>query len=244
MQLLTSSSDTDLRLLELGALKLLDVARLASLCLVLLAPGLAVCGGKGPGGDAAAALPPSALTPPLEEMKVRWDGSRSEAGGMKTFDSPRFGMTRDAGGRAHTGLDLEAPVGTPVFAVADGVVDLARYGDTLFGNDVLLVFRPTQRMLSYLARVGSPDDDGVLFAHYAHLSAVFVETGQVVKRGTMVGRTGTTGNADQKYPHLHFEVRKIRWPGVGLAGLRNRIDPERMFKVDFSTPVEAVTRGR
>jgi murein DD-endopeptidase MepM/ murein hydrolase activator NlpD len=186
-------------------------------------------------------LEPSPLVPPLDDMKVRWDGTRVEASGMKSFDSPRFGMTRDGGGRAHTGLDLDAPVGTPVFAVADGVIDLARYGDALYGADILLAFRPTQAILTYLERTGAGDDDGVLFAHYAHLSAVFVETGQRVGRGTMIGRTGATGNADQKYPHLHFEVRKTRWPGIGLAGLRNRIDPESLFKVDFSTPVEAAT---
>jgi murein DD-endopeptidase MepM/ murein hydrolase activator NlpD len=189
-------------------------------------------------------LLPSALTPPLQEMKVRWDGSRVEASGLKSFDSPRFGLTRDGGGRAHAGLDLEAPVGTPVFAVADGVIDLARYGDALYGHDILLAFRPTEAIATYLARTGSGDDDGVLFAHYAHLSAVFVETGQRVGRGAIIGRTGTTGNADQKYPHLHFEVRKTRWPGAGAAGLRGRIDPELLFKVDFSMPVEAATRGR
>lgn len=199
-----------------------------------------------PPKDAAWAgrLTPSALTPPLPEMKVRWDGRQSTGGGMKTFDSPRFGMTRDGGGRAHAGVDLDAPVGTPVYAVADGVVELARFSDPLYGADILLAFRPTPTILTYLARTGHADDDGVLFAHYAHLSAVFVETGQTVQRGTTIGRTGTSGNADQKYPHLHFEVRKTRLPGAGPAGLRNRIDPESLFQVDFSTPVEAVTRGR
>jgi murein DD-endopeptidase MepM/ murein hydrolase activator NlpD len=192
---------------------------------------------------ALARLPPSALSPPLHDMKVRWDGSKVEPSGMRSFDSPRFGMTRDAGGRAHAGLDLEAAVGTPVFAVADGIIDQARYGDPHYGADILLVFRPAPQVLAYLARVGSGDDDGVLFAHYAHLSAVFVETGQPIQRGAMIGRTGTSGNADQKYPHLHFEVRRIRWPGAGAAGLRQRIDPELLFKVDFSSPVEAVTRG-
>ena len=75
---------------------------------------------------ALARLPPSALSPPLHDMKVRWDGSKVEPSGMRSFDSPRFGMTRDAGGRAHAGLDLEAAVGTPVFAVADGIIDQAR----------------------------------------------------------------------------------------------------------------------
>ena len=204
---------------------------------------MATANGAG-GKDNAAALQPSELTPPLEEMKVRWDGSEASGSGMKTFDSPRFGMVRDGGARAHAGVDLDAPVGTPIFAVADGVITLARYSDPMLGSDVLLMFRPTASMLTYLASVGSAASDGVLFANYAHLSAVFVETGQRVARGTMIGRTGTSGNADQKYPHLHFEIRMTRFPGIGAAGLRNRIDPELMFKVDFSTPVEAVTRPK
>jgi murein DD-endopeptidase MepM/ murein hydrolase activator NlpD len=196
------------------------------------------------GKDNVAALQPSELTPPLEEMKVRWDGREVSGSGMKTFDSPRFGMVRDGGARPHAGVDLDAPVGTPIFAVADGVINLARYNDPMLGSDISLMFRPTASMLTYLASVGSAASEGVLFAHYAHLSAVFVETGQRVVRGTMIGRTGISGNADQKYPHLHFEIRKTRFPGVGAAGLPNRIDPELMFKVDFSTPVEAVTRPK
>lgn len=218
-------------------------ALLLPLWLVLLPTTRAVGQVKAPSSDALIArLQPSALTPPLPEMKVRWDGKQSTGGGMKSFDSPRFGMTRDGGGRAHAGVDLDAPVGTPVFAVADGIVDLARFNDPLYGADILLAFRPTAAVLTYLARTGHADDDGVLFAHYAHLSAVFVETGQTVRRGTTIGRTGTSGNADQKYPHLHFEVRKTRFPGAGTVGLRGRIDPESLFQVDFSTPVEAVTR--
>jgi len=196
------------------------------------------------GKDLAAALQPSELTPPLEDMKVRWDGNAAGGSGMKTFDSPRFGLVRDGGARAHTGVDLDAPVGTPIYAVADGIVTLARYNDPMLGSDILLMFRPTASMLTYLASIGSAASDGVLFADYAHLSALFVETGQRVARGTMIGRTGISGNAEQKYPHLHFEIRKTRFPGIGADGLRNRIDPEVMFKVDFSTPVEAVTRPK
>lgn len=202
----------------------------------------AVHGADRKGDDAS--LPRSELTPPLQDMKVRWDGTQTAGSGMKSFDSPRFGMTRDGGARAHAGLDLEAPIGTPIFAVADGVIDLARYGDALYGADIMLMFRPTAVVAAYLARIGSADDDGVLFAHYAHLSAVFVETGQRVSRGTMIGRTGISGNADQKYPHVHFEIRKTRFPGTGVAGLRGRIDPELLFQIDFSTPVEAVTRSQ
>lgn len=201
--------------------------------------------GAAHGADTPAPLAPSALAPPLKQMKVRWDGAQLSAGGggLLTFDSPRFGLTRNAGLRAHTGIDLDAPPGTPIYAVADGVIDLTRYSDSMLGTDILLTFRPTVPMLRYLSRMGQGDDDGVLFANYAHLSAVFVAQGQRVAAGTMIGRTGTSGNADQKYPHLHFEIRKTRLPGMGAAGLANRIDPELMFQVDFSLPVEAAMRA-
>lgn len=213
----------------------------ATVCLTRTAPSTA----RGAGDTAkATSLQPSDLTPPLQDMKVRWDGKGAGGSGMKTFDSPRFGMVRNGGTRPHAGVDLDAPVGTPIFAVADGVITQARFNDPMLGSDILLMFRPAASMLSYLASIGNAAPEGVLFAHYAHLSAVFVETGQSVARGTMIGRTGTSGNAEQKYPHLHFEIRKTRFPSIGAAGLRNRIDPELMFKVDFSTPVEAITRPR
>jgi murein DD-endopeptidase MepM/ murein hydrolase activator NlpD len=209
-----------------------------SSALAALAAALAIA------GAVAQTLSPSKLSPPLTDMKVRWDGTNPTQGGMKTFDSPRFGMVRNGGARAHTGIDLDAPVGTPIYAVADGLIELTRYGDAMLGTDVMLQFRPTPELASYLQRIGHGDDDGVLFAHYAHLSAVFVEQGQRVAGGTLIGRTGASGNADQKYPHLHFEVRKVRLPGIGAAGLSNRIDPELLFRVDFALPVEAVTRRK
>jgi murein DD-endopeptidase MepM/ murein hydrolase activator NlpD len=89
---------------------------------------------------------------------------------------------------AHIGVDMSAPTGTPIHAVADATVSFAgRRG--AFGNLVIL-------------------DHGQGYeTYYAHLSA-FAEdltVGRVVPRGQVIGLVGTTGRSTG--PHLHFEVR-------------------------------------
>jgi secretion/DNA translocation related TadE-like protein len=106
------------------------------------------------------------------------------AGGHRV--TARFG---DAGalwssGR-HSGLDLAAPVGTPVVAAAGGRVGIPGDGGRL--GTVVMV------------------DHGDVVSYYAHLSRVMVDAGQVVGAGERLGSVGSTGNATG--PHLHFEVR-------------------------------------
>ena len=93
----------------------------------------------------------------------------------------------------HTGIDLAVPLGTPVFAAADGVVALARPmadgGGQLvgYGNYVII------------------QHDAGLKTLYGHLLAIGVKEGDVVKRGQLIGLVGSTGNSTG--PHTHFEVR-------------------------------------
>ncbi|WP_291378771.1 peptidoglycan DD-metalloendopeptidase family protein [Demequina sp.] len=92
-------------------------------------------------------------------------------------------------GRLHAGTDFRAYCGTPILAAADGQVEWAtyRYG---FGNQV---------MLDHGVVSGK-----VLFTSYNHFSSFAVSTGQNVKRGQVVGYSGTTGTSTAC--HLHFEV--------------------------------------
>jgi murein DD-endopeptidase MepM/ murein hydrolase activator NlpD len=93
----------------------------------------------------------------------------------------------------HTGIDLAMPLGTPVFAAADGVVMLARpmadSGGVLvgYGNYVII------------------QHDAGLKTLYGHLLAIGVKEGDLVHRGQLVGLVGSTGNSTG--PHTHFEVR-------------------------------------
>ena len=85
----------------------------------------------------------------------------------------------------HTGVDIAAPIGTPVFAADDGVVKFAgRNGG--YGLMILI-------------------DHGKYQTVYGHLSKIDVFEGQYVKKGQLIGRVGSTGVSTG--PHLHFEVR-------------------------------------
>lgn len=88
--------------------------------------------------------------------------------------------------RPHTGVDLAAPNGTPIFAADGGQVLQASYSGG-YGNSILIYH------------------GGGFATFYAHMSGFAVGTGQMVKRGQVIGYVGATGLATG--PHLHFEVR-------------------------------------
>jgi len=88
--------------------------------------------------------------------------------------------------RPHTGVDMAAPNGTPIFAADGGQVLQASYSGG-YGNSVLIYH------------------GGGFATFYAHLSGFAVGPGQMVKRGQVIGYVGATGLATG--PHLHFEVR-------------------------------------
>ena len=94
-----------------------------------------------------------------------------------------FGIFR--GG--HTGVDLAAPYGTPVQAVAAGKV-------------VRIFTRPNMRYGRYLMIQHGPK----LFSLYGHLSAIKVRLGEQLKQGQVIAAVGNTGAAG--YPHLHIEA--------------------------------------
>jgi len=93
----------------------------------------------------------------------------------------------------HAGIDLRAKVGTPVYAAADGIVELARKNYKLgFGKLVIL------------------DHEFGFKTFYAHLHRVLVKTGQFVKKGDLIAYSGNTGYSNG--PHLHYEIRYIGVP--------------------------------
>lgn len=100
-----------------------------------------------------------------------------------------FGMRKDpfhGGQRRHNGLDIAAPTGTPVYATANGVVDYASWKGS-YGK---------------LIQIKHPSGHETRFAH---LSEILIVRGQVVRKGQLIGRVGSTGRSTG--PHLHYEVR-------------------------------------
>jgi murein DD-endopeptidase MepM/ murein hydrolase activator NlpD len=106
-----------------------------------------------------------------------------------------FGAERDGGRRAHRGVDIFAPRGTPVLAATDGWV--TRVETTRVGGKVVWM----QPLF------------GNMRVYYAHLDEQWVEPGDFVIAGEPLGAVGNTGNAITTPPHLHFGVY-VRRPGV------------------------------
>lgn len=191
-----------------------------------------------------AALEASELFPPLRKMQIRWDGMNAPYNGkaLHSLSAARFGWTRSGGTQSHGGVDLAAAVGTPVYAIADGYVEEVHHKNGNYGGTVLLAFLPRPAYVGF----GGITDGAVLYALYAHLKpgSIRVRRGQEVTGGkTVLAETGISGNGDQRYPHLHFEVRRVRYAGYTSTtqGMDNRIDPEVFFAVDFIEPYTAMS---
>jgi peptidoglycan LD-endopeptidase LytH len=121
-----------------------------------------------------------------------------------TFRSPR-------GGRIHDAVDIPAPRGTPVLSADAGrVLRLARNrkgGLTIYATD------ESARFVYY----------------YAHLNAYRAGIGKGTRlaRGQVIGYVGTSGNADRREPHLHFQVMVRPDDGRWWGG--QPVDPRPFF---------------
>lgn len=103
----------------------------------------------------------------------------------------------------HSGIDIPAPSGTPIYAAKSGVVITAEKGTGAYwsyGNYVL---------------IAHSDGTSTL---YAHMSKLGCKKGQTVTQGNTIGYVGTTGRSTGN--HLHFEIRKNG----------SRVDPINYFK--------------
>ncbi|KQV90539.1 hypothetical protein ASD15_00125 [Massilia sp. Root351] len=165
-------------------------------------------------GTAAAEKPKSRWLWPLESAKAR----------VSSF----FGALR--GRRAHGGVDISTPVGTPVKATDSGVVVAStnRYlGDKKYGEVVVIEHLNGFKSL------------------YAHLNTRDVKVGDEVKAGQSIGQSGQTGHSTG--PHLHLEAfyNGARTdPGHLLAGLEDIALPSALNAKQYtSTDGSFVTKA-
>ena len=110
----------------------------------------------------------------------------------------------------HGGIDYAMPVGSPVLAAADGVVDQVTTqpnGARSYGHYVVI------------------KHEG-FYTYYAHLSKSVVKVGQEVRQGQLIaysgGQKGAWGSGSSTGPHLHFEVRMSK-------GSKQTVDPQSIF---------------
>lgn len=99
----------------------------------------------------------------------------------------------------HFGIDIAAPIGTPVAAIGDGIVTKSYFSNS-YGHVVFM-------------------EHGEYEVVYAHLNKRYVFQGDRITRGEIIGEVGNTG--ESRGAHLHLEVHKGAW----TFGKRNAINP-------------------
>jgi len=122
----------------------------------------------------------------IESVPSRWPTSGRVSSGVGTRTSPWTGKRE-----YHAGLDIPNPIGTPVYAPADGTVEkikVSRQG----GRTVVL------------------DHGRGITTRYAHLSKILVLKGDRIRKGQEIAKVGNTGKSTS--PHLHYEVRVHGFP--------------------------------
>lgn len=122
--------------------------------------------------------------------------------------------------RTHQGVDYRARYGTPVFAVANGSVESAKYGGG-WGNEIRI------------------HHASGLVTQYAHLSSMCVRAGQKVTRGQVIGRVGNTGRSTGA--HLHFGLvsgqNYINPTNLKMVGAE-KLDPAQL--AEFKNQMQAI----
>lgn len=139
---------------------------------------------------------------PAYQIPLRWEGPLRIR--QDPFGFGGFGARR-SGARRHRGLDLAAPIGTPVLAAKSGRAQIGRL----------------RNGLGRYVEVRHPDGCRTV---YAHLEEIAVRDRQPVRRGDPLGTVGKSGNARRRmiHPHLHFEV----WNEAGAP-----VDPLTVMEV-------------
>ena len=169
-------------------------------------------------GTTATTEPPIAATPPVPRISPRTPASvqprtRTNGGallipvqGVRPVDlQDTFNDRRGGGTRGHEALDIMAPRGTPVLAATDGRIE--KLFDSAQGGLTIYQFDDARQRAYY----------------YAHLDryADGLAEQQEVSAGDVLGYVGSTGNASEDAPHLHFAIfelgpEKKWWEGTAI----------------------------
>lgn len=124
----------------------------------------------------------------VSEAKKLWEGEfiKATSGRITTdFAQMRY-INKELSSSRHSGIDLAAPLGTPVFATNNGKVTLAA-SELLSPGNIIVI------------------DHGLgLFTSYHHLNTMNVKAGDSVSKGDVIGTVGSTGFSTA--PHLHYSL--------------------------------------
>ena len=131
---------------------------------------------------------PGGEKPYVPKVVTTYAGSVPEgARGTGRFQWPVLGRITQGYWYGHRAIDIGAPTGSAALAADGGFVSFAGWTDVGYGYLIVI------------------DHANGFATYYAHLSNIYVFSGQAVERGQVMGAVGSTGWSTG--PHLHFEVR-------------------------------------
>lgn len=131
------------------------------------------------------------ISAPVAQIEAVGTKEAPKGVGDGNFIMPTSGTLTSSFGRRweknHNGIDIGAPVGTPIYAADNGVVVESEYQSNGYGNIVKI------------------DHQNGFVSYYAHCSKLYKNVGDVVSKGDLIAAVGNTGRSTG--PHLHFEIR-------------------------------------
>lgn len=98
---------------------------------------------------------------------------------------------------SHLAIDIKVPSGTPVYAIGNGVVDKTSQQLYGFGKHIVIEHK---NFPSY----NNSSQKTIYFSSYSHLNTISVHEGEIVRKGDLIGYSGSTGTSTT--PHIHFQI--------------------------------------
>jgi len=148
-----------------------------------------------------------------------------------TYSVPHMGnynLDGTEGTGSHPGVDIKIPVGTPIYAIANGKIEKAE--DQSYGFGLHVVIKHPN-----VPDPQNPGSEVTLYSGYAHLSEIVARKGFSVNKGELIGYSGSTGMSTA--PHLHFQIDRLgapyhlywpfSWKDVENAGYKSYFDAVR-----------------
>ncbi len=123
-----------------------------------------------------------------------------------TFSTPYMGnykLDGIEGGGSHLAVDIKVPMDTPVYAIANGVVDKVSELNSGFGHHIVIKHENVPSLSDPNAKV-------TLYSSYNHLGEILIGEGEIVTKGQLIAKSGETGTATT--PHVHFQIDNDQAP--------------------------------
>jgi len=155
---------------------------------------------------------PSQLVVPFASLDFKNAADKAIRNAQVTYSTPYMGDYKLDGREyagSHLAVDIKIPMGTPLYAIANGLVIKSDSQTGGFGNSVVLRHDDVPSM-------NDPATLTTYYSGYGHMSSIVVNEGDLVSKGQLIGYSGESGTATT--PHVHFQIDNdqapwhIYWP--------------------------------